>query len=74
MGTPMTHLGLNYGVFFAGLRELQAGADDGGVRRGEGGRGHAGPQLLLRHPLRIQPGNTTQLEKCSLNFVFRFAS
>ena len=50
------HPVLSSGVFFLGLRELQAGADDGGVRRGEGGRGHAGPQLLLRNPLRIQPG------------------
>ena len=41
---------------FIGLRELQAGTDDGRGRRGQGGRGHASVQLLLRDLLRRQPG------------------
>ena len=47
-------------VVLVGLRELQTGTDDGRVRRGQGGRGHAGVQLLLRDLLRRQPGPPAQ--------------
>ena len=45
---------------FIGLRELQAGTDDGRGRRGQGGRGHASVQLLLRDLIRRQPGPPAQ--------------
>ena len=47
-------------VLHLGLRELQTGADYGRGRRGQGGRRHAGRQLLLRDLLRRQPGPPAQ--------------